>query len=225
MGIDCCFKSPRLADPSLQDEVAQPAGRKYVGIYTQGLTQTNKNRAKYLYNFQTAGGLPSAAPGPSSPQEAHQQLNLLLDLLHLHSTALYLLLLAPPFLPVFSYSLNVPPRHDFMKSLWLLILLYWYWYSSCSLADIFSYSPSKRAASQLLYFSSSLWSPPLCEGQKFTRSTHEGPTLEQGHSEAAWQENEWVTKGSRRALLSASPPPVLPIASQRSAEIVNGWFT
>lgn len=223
MGIDCCFKSPRLADPSLQDEVAQPAGRKYVGIYTQGLTQTNKNRAKCLYNFQTAGGLPSAAPGPSSPQEAHQQLNLLLDLLHLHSTALYLL--APPFLPVFSYSLNVPPRHDFMKSLWLLILLYWYWYSSCSLADIFSYSPSKRAASQLLYFSSSLWSPPLCEGQKFTRSTHEGPTLEQGHSEAAWQENEWVTKGSRRALLSASPPPVLPIASQRSAEIENGWFT
>lgn len=161
MGIDSCFKRPRLADSSLQDEVAQPAGRKYVGIYTQGLTQTHKNRAKHLYHFQTAGGLPSAAPGPSSPQEAHQQLNLLLGPLHLHSTALYLLLLTPAFIPVFSsLSLSVPPLHGFMNSLWLLILLCWCWYSSCSLADIFSFQKSCFAVSLFFLFplkSPSLW--------------------------------------------------------------------
>lgn len=64
MGIDCCFKRPRLADPSLQDEVAQPAGRPVLCRYLLSRPNTKKTKQN-TYHLCTAGGLPSAAPGPS----------------------------------------------------------------------------------------------------------------------------------------------------------------
>lgn len=43
VGIDCCFKCPRLADPSLQDEVAQPAGTPVICRYLHQRPNTEKH--------------------------------------------------------------------------------------------------------------------------------------------------------------------------------------
>lgn len=201
--------------------MAQPAGRPVVCRYLHPRPNTQKQNKSPITSIQLVI-FPKQHQDHHSPQEEHQQLNLLLlGLLHLHSTAPCLSLLTSPFVSVFSSpSLSVPLWHGFMKSLWFCFVG-----ADAALSVWQTYPPSKRAASQILYSPSSLWSPPFCEGQKLTRSAHEGRTLEQGHSEATWQENEWVTKVSRRALLFASLLPVLPIASQSSAETVNGWFT
>lgn len=124
--LDCCFKRPNLADPSPQDEVAQPTGRPVICRYLHPRPSTNtQKQSKTPITSKKLVLFPQQDQGHPSPREAHQQLNpLLLGLLHLHSTALYLPPLTSPFIPTCSSpSLSVPPWHGFMKSPWSLTLL------------------------------------------------------------------------------------------------------
>ena len=74
MGTDCCFKCPRLADPSPQDMPAQPAGRPVLcRCLSQRPSTTPQKWSKTPITSKDLVVLPQQDKDQPSPQEEHQQ--------------------------------------------------------------------------------------------------------------------------------------------------------
>lgn len=154
----------------------------YEVIYTQGLAQTHKTRVK-SYHSQRADGLPSAGPRPSLSSRSTSASKS--SSLGPSAPSLYCTTPSSSHFSFHTSLLLTLPKCPSMAwfyegtGLWLCLI------GADTAVPIWqTHSPSKKAASQVHYLPSSLWSPPLWEGQKLTVSAHEGPTLEQGHSKS-----------------------------------------